>query len=286
MQTSLKDEARKHTEGEAALLTITNLYSNSQEEVNRLSIEINKLNRKLNEVENVSSELKNTILLLNTEKDTALLQHKQSLVRVSDLESKLSQVQAELENSEQKGQMLDKELKQKREEVDTLQTKLKDEAHKHIEAEASLLMMTNMHSQSQEEVSRLHREIEMLNGKSNELENLSSELKSTILLLNTEKDATLLKNQESSMRVSDLESELSQLQAELQTSLDGETKKHIECEAALLLVTDLHSKSQDEVNKLAMDIEELTGKLSEVENIKMDLENIVNKHTKDIHILR
>ncbi|VAH03772.1 unnamed protein product [Triticum turgidum subsp. durum] len=183
-------------------------------------------------------------------------------------------------------QLLELEIGQMSESVNSLELALKDEAGKRVQAETSLRSMENMYSQSQEEVSRLHREIEMLNGKSNELENLSSELKSTILLLNTEKDATLLKNQESSMRVSDLESELSQLQAELQTSLDGETKKHIECEAALLLVTDLHSKSQDEVNKLAMHIEELTGKLSEVENIKMDLENIVNKHTKDIHILR
>ena len=113
MQTSLKDEAQKNAEGETALLTITNLYSSSQVEVNRLVLEINKLNRKLDEVENVSSELKNTFLLLNTEKDTALLQHKQSLVRVSDLESQLSEMQAELENSEQKVQMLDKELEQK-----------------------------------------------------------------------------------------------------------------------------------------------------------------------------
>ncbi|KAF7055254.1 hypothetical protein CFC21_062808 [Triticum aestivum] len=299
LQTSLKDEARKHAEGEAALLTMTNLYSNSQEEVNRLAIEINKLNRKLNEVENVSSELKNTILLLNTEKDTTLLQHNQSLVRVSDLESKLSQVQAELENAEQKGQMLDKELKQKREEVDTLQTSLKNEARKNAEGEAALLTMTNLYSNSQEEVNRLAIEINKLNRKLNEVENVSSKLKNTILLLNTEKDTTLLQHKQSLVRVSDLESKLSQVQTELenteqkgqvldkelkqkreevdtlQTSWKNEARKNAEGEAALLTITNLYSNSQEEVNRLALEINKLNRKLNEVENISSELKNTI-----------
>ncbi|VAH15667.1 unnamed protein product [Triticum turgidum subsp. durum] len=289
----LQNESDRQTQTEAALLMSESLHSKLEEEVKRLTQDLDTTIKKLSELENeklnlenTSTELKKTILGLNSEMDASLLQQHQSLEKVSDLELQLSETKLKLEKSEQKMQLLELEIGQMSESVSGLELTLKDEAGKRVQAETSLRSMENMYSQSQEEVSRLHREIEKLNGKSNELENLSSELKSTILLLNTEKDATLLKNQESSMRVSDLESELSQLQAELQTSLDGETKKRIECEAALLLVTDLHSKSQDEVNKLAMDIEELTGKLSEVENIKMDLENIVNKHTKDIHILR
>uniref|UniRef100_A0A3B6HRV4 NAB domain-containing protein n=1 Tax=Triticum aestivum TaxID=4565 RepID=A0A3B6HRV4_WHEAT len=309
LQTSLKDEARKHAEGEAALLTITNLYSNSQEEVNRLAIEINKLNRKLNEVENVSLELKNTILLLNTEKDTTLLQHNQSLVRVSDLESKLSQVQTELENTEQKGQMLDKELKQKREEVDTLQTSLKNEARKNAEGEAALLTITNLYSNSQEEVNRLALEINKLNRKLNEVENMSSELKNTILLLNTEKEAALLQHKQSLARVSDVESELSEVQAELenseqkgqmldkelkqkreevdtlQTKLKDEAHKHIEAEASLLMMTNMHSQSQEEVSGLVLKIERLNDKLNEMESSKLDLESMISKHAEDNRIL-
>ncbi|KAM3401783.1 hypothetical protein ACQJBY_006045 [Aegilops geniculata] len=289
----LQNESDRRTQTEAALLMSESLHSKLEEEVKRLTQDLDTTIKKLSELENeklnlenASTELKKTILGLNSEMDASLLQQHQSLEKVSDLELQLSETKLKLEKSEQKMQLLELEIGQMSESANSLELTLKDEAGKRVQAETSLRSMENMYSQSQEEVSRLHREIEKLNGKLNELENLSSELKSSILLLNTEKDATLLKNQESSMRVSNLESELSQLQAELRTSLDGETKKRIECEAALLLVTDLHSKSQDEVNKLAMDIEELTRKLSEVENIKMDLENIVNKHTKDIHILR
>uniref|UniRef100_A0A452Y9J7 NAB domain-containing protein n=1 Tax=Aegilops tauschii subsp. strangulata TaxID=200361 RepID=A0A452Y9J7_AEGTS len=289
----LQNESDRRTQTQAALLMSESLHSKLEEEVKRLTQDLDTTIKKLSELENeklnlenTSTELKKTILGLNSEMDASLLQQHQSLEKVSDLELQLSETKLKLEKSEQKMQLLEREMGQMSESVNSLELTLKDEAGKRVQAETSLRSMENMYSQSQEEVSRLHRETEKLNGKLNELENLSSELKSSILLLNTEKDATLLENQESSMRVSNLESELSQLQAELQTSLDGETKKRIECEAALLLVTDLHSKSQDEVNKLAMDIEELTRKLSEVENIKMDLENIVNKHTKDIHILR
>ncbi|VAI09141.1 unnamed protein product [Triticum turgidum subsp. durum] len=271
LQTSLKDESRKNAEGEAALLTITNLYSNSQEEVNRLALEINKLNRKLNEVENVSSELKNTILLLDTEKDTTLLQHKQSLVRVSDLESKLSQVQAELENSEQKGQMLDKELKQQREEVDTLQTSLKNEARKNAEVEAALLTITNLYSNSQEEVNRLALEMNKLNRKLNEVEKVSSELKNTILLLNTKKDSALLQHKQSLARVSDLESQLSEVQAELENS---EQKGQ-------MLDKELKQK-REEVDTLQT---KLSDKLNEMESSKLDLESMISKHAEDNRIL-
>ncbi|CAM0871390.1 unnamed protein product [Alopecurus aequalis] len=309
LETSLKDEAQKRTEGETALLTLTDLYTNSQEEVSRLALEINRLNRKLNEVENISSELKNTILLLNSEKDTSLLQHKQSLVKASDLESKLSGVQIELDNAEQKVQMLDKELGQKREEVDSLETSLKDEAQKRAEGETALLTITDLYANSQEEVSRLALEINRLNRKLNEVENISSELKNTILLLNSEKDTSLLQHKQSMVRVSDLESKISEVQAELenseqkgqmleeelkqkreevnnlQTNLKDEAQKHIKGEASLLLMSNLHSQSQEEVSRLVWDIERLNGKLNEVEHSKVDLENMISKQAEDNRIL-
>jgi chromosome segregation ATPase len=309
LQSSLQDENKKRVEAEKLLISNENQYFQSQEEVNRLALEIETLNRKLNEVENLSFELKNTILLLNSEKATSLLQYKQSLVKTFDLESKLSGVQIELENAEQKVQMLDKQLEQKREEVDSLETNLKDEARKHTESETALLTISNLYSNSQEEVNRLALESNRLNRKLNEVENMSSELKNTILLLNSEKDTSLLQHKHSLVRVSDLESKLSEVQIELenseqkvqmldkelkqkreevdnlQTNLKYEAQKHIKGEASLLEMTNLHSQSQEEVNRLVLKIERLNGKLNEMENTKVDLENTISKHAEDICIL-
>uniref|UniRef100_A0ACD5WF96 Uncharacterized protein n=1 Tax=Avena sativa TaxID=4498 RepID=A0ACD5WF96_AVESA len=309
LQSSLQDESKKRVEAETLLISNENQYFQSQEEVNRLAMEIEMLNRKLNEVENLSFELKNTILLLNSEKDTTLLQYKQSLIKTSDLESKLSGVQIELENAEQKVQMLDKELEQKREEVDSLDTSLKDEVRKHTEGETALLTITNLYSNSQEEVNRLSLEINRLNRKLTEVENMSSELKNSIFLLNSEKDTSLLQHKQSLVRVSDLESKLSEVQDELQnsqqevqmldkelkqkreevdnlqTSLKDEAQKRIKGEASLLVMTNLHSQSQEEVNRLVLKIESLNGKLNEMENSKVDLENMISKHAEDNRIL-
>lgn len=313
----LQVESHRRTQTEAALLTSESLHSKLEEEVKRLTQDLDTSIKKLSELENdkldlenTSKELKNAISDVNSEMDAALLQHQQSLEKVSDLELQLSKAQLKLEKSEQKMHVQERDIAQMSESVNSLELSLKEETEKKVQAEKSLMSMENIYSQAQEELSRLHREIEKLNGKSNELENLSSELRNTIILLNTEKDATLTKNQESLMRVSHLESELSKLQAELdkvegrvevlekelkhkqeevyslETSLEDKTQKCIEGEAALLSVTGLHSESRDEVNKLAMDIEKLSGQLSEVENNKMDLENIVIKYTEDIHILR
>ncbi|KAG8096031.1 hypothetical protein GUJ93_ZPchr0013g34966 [Zizania palustris] len=309
MRTSLQDEAQKRIKGESALLTMTNLHSQSQKEVSRLTLEIERLNRKLNEAQQVSSELKNTILLLNSDKDVAILQHKQSLVRLSDLESELSDVQAELANAKQNMQILDKKHKQKTKEVDSLQASLKDEAQKRVECEVALLAMTNLHSQSQKEVSRLTPEIERLNSKLNEVQQVSSELKNTIFLLNSDKDVAILQHKQSLVRLSDLESELSDVQTELanaeqnmqildkelkqktkevdclQASLKDEAQKRVECEVALLATKKLLSQSQEEVSRLILEIEMLHGKLNEVENSALDLQNMISKYSEDIHIL-
>ncbi|KAL5209560.1 hypothetical protein ABZP36_005183 [Zizania latifolia] len=309
LQLSLQGEGKKRVQAEAALTSSGNLYSQSQEDVNRLALEIERLSGKFNETENMSSEYKNTILLLNSEKEMSLIQYKQSLLRISDLESKLSVVQAELENAEHKAQMLDKELKHKREEADSMRTSLQDEAQKRIKGEAALLTMTNLHSQSQKEVNRLTPEIERLNRKLNEVQQVSSELKNTILLLNSDKDVAILQHKQSLVRLSDLESELSDVQAELanaeqnmqildkelkqktkevdslQASLKDEAQKRVECEVALLATEDLHSQSQEEMSRLILEIEMLHGKLNEVENSTLDLQNMISKHSEDIHIL-
>ncbi|KAF2937405.1 protein NETWORKED 1D [Oryza sativa Japonica Group] len=309
LQLSLQDEGKKRVEVETALISSGNLYSQSQEDVNRLTLEIERLNEMLNDMENKSSEYKSTILLLNSEKDMSVIQYKQSSLRIYELESKLSGVQEELDNAEQKVQMLDKELKEKREVVETMQASLQDEAQKRMKGEATLLTMTNLHTQSQEEVNRLTPEIERLNRKLNEVENVSCELKNTILLLNSERDTTVLQHKQALVRVSDLESELSDVQAELvnaeknvqildkelkqkreevdslQASLNEEAQKRIEGEVALLAMENLHSQSQEEVRGLVLKIETLHGKLNEMENSNRDLKNMICKHSEEIHVL-
>ncbi|RLN39541.1 hypothetical protein C2845_PM01G42190 [Panicum miliaceum] len=313
----LQDECHRHTQTEATLLMTEGLHSQLQEKMETLTQDLDGSTKKLSELENdklnlesTLKELKSTILDLNNEKDAALLEQQQSLEKASNLELELSKIQLELEKHKQKIQLLEQEIAHKNESVDSLELSLKDECEKRLQAQTSLEAMERMYSESQEDVSRLHLEIEKQNVKLNELENLSSELQKTILLLNNEKDATLHENQQSAARISDLESALTALKAELeqvegkiqileqelehkkeeadnlQNSLHDEAQKRVEGEASLLMMTNLRSESQNEVNRLALEIEKLTGNLSQVENSKMDLENIVTKHTEEIHILR
>ncbi|RLN18105.1 protein NETWORKED 1A [Panicum miliaceum] len=313
----LQDECHRHTQTEATLLMTEGLHSQLREKMETLTQDLDGSTKKLSELENdklnlesTLKELKSTILDLNYEKDAALLEQEQSLKKASNLELELSKVQLELEKHKQKIQLLEQEIAHKNESVDSLELSLKDECEKRLQAQTSLESMERMYSESQEDVSRLHLEIEKQNVKLNELENLSSELQKTILLLNNEKDATLHENQQSAARISDLESALTALKADLeqvegkiqileqelehkkeeadnlQNSLHDEAQKRVEGEASLLMMTNLRSESQNEVNRLALEIEKLTGNLSQVENSKMDLENIVTKHTEEIHILR
>ncbi|KAG2549007.1 hypothetical protein PVAP13_9KG196900 [Panicum virgatum] len=313
----LQDECHRRTQTEATLLMTEGMHSLLQEKMETLTQDLDGSTKKLSELENdklnlesTLEELKSTILDLNKENDAAVLAQQQSLEKASDLELELSKIQLELEKHKQKVQLLEQEIAHKNESEDSLELSLKDECEKRLQAQTSLESMERMYSESQEDVSRLHLEIEKQNVKLNELENLSFELQKTILLLNNEKDATLHENQQSAARISDLESALTALKAELeqvegkiqileqelehkkeeadnlQNSLHDEAQKRVEGETSLLMMTNLRSESQNEVNRLALEIEKLTGNLSQVENSKMDLENIVTKHTEEIHILR
>ncbi|KAK3153743.1 hypothetical protein QOZ80_2BG0180530 [Eleusine coracana subsp. coracana] len=313
----LQDECHRRTETEATLLTTVRRHLQLQEEVKTLTQDLGRSTKKQSQLENDKSnlentlkELNNTIVDLNSVKDAAYVQQQQSLEKVSDLELELSKMQLELEKSEEKVKLLELEVAKKNEIVNSLELSLKDEGKKKLQAQASLDSMEKMYSQSQDDINGLHLEIEKLNGKLNELEKLSSELKSTILLLNAEKNAALLENQQSSARLSDLEPELVAVKAELenvegkaqmlekelrhkkeeadslQINLQDESQKRAEGEASLLLMTNLRSESQEEVNRLALEIEKLTGNISDLENSKVDLENTVAKHTEEIHILR
>ncbi|AQK65402.1 Protein NETWORKED 1A [Zea mays] len=313
----LQDECHRRMQIEATLLMTEGLHSQLQEEMKTLTQDFDGSKKKLSELENnkldlesTLKELKNIILGLNSEKDATLLQQQQSLDKVSDLELELSKMQLEMEKSEQKILLLEQEIARETESVDSLEVSFKDECEKRLQAQTSLVSLEKMYCQSQEDVRRLQIEIEKQNDKLNELENLSSELNNTILLVNTEKDATLHENQQSLARISDLESELMALKTELenverkvhmieqeliykkeeadnlQISLQDETQKRVDGETSLLMMKNLHSESQNEVRGLALELEKLNGNLRQVENSKVDLENIVTKHTEEIHILR
>ncbi|XP_015690734.2 protein NETWORKED 1D-like [Oryza brachyantha] len=316
LQNNLEDEGHKRMHAESALRMVENMHAKSQEEVAKLVIDLGKLENELSELwgrnssmEELSCELQNTISLLNSEKDAALLQQQLSSERACDLMSQLSKMQLELEKAEQKMQMTEQELADKSGMVDSLQLSLQDEGEKRVQAETALISSGNLYSQSQEHVNRLTLEIDMLNVKLNEMENTSSEYKNTILLLNSEKDMSLIQCKQSLLKISELESKLSGMQAELdnaeqkvqmldkelnqkrevidsmQTSLQDEAQKRIKGEAALLTMTNLHSQSQEEVRRLILEIETLHGKLNEIENSNGDLMNMVCKHSEEIHML-
>ncbi|CAM0957447.1 unnamed protein product [Alopecurus aequalis] len=255
---SFQEEHEKRMHAESVLLSEGKERAQCQEEVQRLTTEIKMANEKLDELMQSKMDLESTACELKKEVESLTEQNHSSKLLMQELHDEISSLR-------------------------------------------------DSKSELQNEIQSLRGVISQLN---TEKDGALLQHQNTIILLNSEKDAALLENQDSSMRVSNLESELLKLEAELnkveervevleqelkhkqeelynlQTSLENKTQQCIEGEAALLSVTGLHSESRDEVNKLTMDIEKLSGKLSEVESNKMDLENIVNQYTEDIHILR
>ncbi|CAD6340818.1 unnamed protein product [Miscanthus lutarioriparius] len=168
-RSSFQEEHEKRMQAESALLSQGKELAQSHEEVQRMAIEIKAANEKLNELKQTKEVLE------------------------------LSKLQSELDETNQKVQLLTQDLEKKKEEADSVHFKLQDECHRRMQIEATLLMTEGLHSRLQEEMRTLTQDLDGSKKKLSELENnkldLEStlkELKNTILGLNSEKDATLL----------------------------------------------------------------------------------------------
>jgi uncharacterized small protein (DUF1192 family) len=131
----------------------------------------------------------------------------------------------------------------------------------------------------QQEVSRLLAESQKLkqqmlseSERANKAENEIQSLKETVLQLNSDKDTSLLQNNQSSERISTLESELSKAQADLKKLTDemaADVQKLINAETLNIAI---QSEAQGLDLKMKMQQQELDQKLKELEIFRLSFQ--------------
>ncbi|CBI28730.3 unnamed protein product, partial [Vitis vinifera] len=122
-----------------------------------------KLNERASKSEVEAAALKQDLARVESEKEGALLQYKQCLEKISDLESKLRtnhSLQFELESLAQKLGAQCEELTEKQKELGRLWTSIQEERLRFMEAETTFQSLQHLHSQSQEELRSLATELQ------------------------------------------------------------------------------------------------------------------------------
>ncbi|XP_072992653.1 protein NETWORKED 1D-like [Typha latifolia] len=212
----------------------------------------------------------------------------------------------ELDMLEQKVMIGQQELEQKQEEMEKVQIILKEQiisesgrAHKaesEIQSLRDMLSLLNSEKdaallQYQQSVDRCSSmELQLIN-RQNDFKKLSDDtarevekLKEAEQLNNTLKVELNMLEQKLKIGQQELEQKQEEME-KLQINLEGECKKRMEADVTLLSIEKLHSQSQEEVKRLDLEIRKWAGKLNEVQQYNVDLEEIVRKLEEETNIL-
>ncbi|KAF8394374.1 hypothetical protein HHK36_020582 [Tetracentron sinense] len=303
-QTLKQALAKLEAEKEAGLLqnkqsleTISNLegkISCEEESAQRLNDRVDKAER---EVET----LKQTLSVLNEEKEAVSLQYQQCLVKISNLETKISRAQEEakrlndeimigvtkLSSSEEQCLLLERSNQSLQLEVDTLVQKMgmqnqdfsemqqelerlhicmQEERLRFVQAEAALQTLQNLHYESQEEQRALALELQHGVQMLKEMELRNQGLVDDIRLAKEENKNLNELNLASAMSIKNLQDEIFSLR---------ETKRKLEEEVELRM--DQRNALQQEIYCLKEEINDLNRRhrvvMKQVDSVGLDPEN-------------
>ncbi|MQL90754.1 hypothetical protein Taro_023356 [Colocasia esculenta] len=273
-----------------------------QEEVSQLSTDSRNLKSQIkSEVENEIHRLQRSLLRLETEKVTILLQYHNSLEKISNLEKEISHAQvdseklksemlntlAKLEGAQGQCSQLEtekkalemevkvlaqqtnqqhQELHQKQDEVEKLKCSIQEENIRYTQAAAALHSLAKLHSESLDKLRLSELEIQSQVELLRDMESRKHSLEEDI--------------QQAKEANGSLKKELKATQDELETlkiSIQHEHSLLMQAEEALQSLQKLHSQTQEDIKILTFDLQSKVEKLKDMELKGQSLEEKIQE---------
>ncbi|KAH7666203.1 Myosin rod fragments domain-containing protein [Dioscorea alata] len=252
------DLAEKEAEIKCLQEKVSELSTEIHDLENRLTSESERASKAETEVQSFKEMLSD----LKSEKEVALLRNQESLERIAALEAEITRLQGELKklhddmvsegsklsNAEQRCVLLEQEyhslqlelgklqqktmlqeseLREKQEEVEKLNTCLKDGQQQCLQTETALQAMEKLHSESQQEVKLLAHEVLSNNERLNGMERSIFDLQQEVKHLKVENNNLHEQNRSSAMLMKNLQDEIVSLK-ETKGILEDEVRLHLE----------------------------------------------------------
>ncbi|XP_043691816.1 protein NETWORKED 1D-like [Telopea speciosissima] len=240
------------------------------------------LNEQAGKAETEAENLKEALARLESEKEAALLQYKECLEMISNLEIKIS-------CTEEEAKKLNKRAERAETEVQTLKQALakleEDKEASALQYKQCLDRISNLESEAfraQEEAIRLNAEIETGVAKLHSSEEHRLLLESINQSLRSELEALVRKMGMQTLELKDKHEELQRLH----THIQEEHLHFLQAEAALKTMQSLHCQSEEEQRTLAVELQQAVQVLKDVELQKQVLEDEVQQIKEDNKILK
>uniref|UniRef100_A0A5B7BUD0 Putative centromere-associated protein E n=1 Tax=Davidia involucrata TaxID=16924 RepID=A0A5B7BUD0_DAVIN len=243
--------------------------SNLEGELNRAQKDSKGLDEQASKAQTEVQKLKEALVKLEAERDAGLLQHKECLGRISNLEAMIYKAHEDAKGlneraikAEIEAQYLNKELSKLESEKEAGLLQYKQCLEKISDLESKLLLA--------------EKEVKLLNERANGAETEVKKLEKTLAELNEEKEAAALKYELCLDKISKLESEISCAQEDVKRLnseiLMGAAKLKNADEKCVLLETSnqsLQLELDNLVKKIEMKDQELLQKNEELEKIQI-----------------
>ncbi|XP_033138278.1 protein NETWORKED 1D [Brassica rapa] len=253
--------SKLEVEKESSLLQYQQCLENIADLEERISLAQKEANERASQAEGEIIALKQSLVGLETDKEAALVQYQQCLETISNLEERLRKAEEDARLINQRAENADGEVEILKEKVSKLTQE--NEAYE-LQYQQCLETIADLKLKlfhAQEETQRLSREIEDGIAKLKFAEEKCVVLERSNQNLHSELDGLLEKLENQSHELTEKQKEM----GTLWTTVQEEHLRFVEAETAFQTLQQLHSQSQEELNTLALELQNKSEILKDLE---------------------
>ncbi|XP_010038069.2 protein NETWORKED 1D [Eucalyptus grandis] len=247
--------------------------SNLENSVSSAQKDAQELNERACRAESESETLKQDLLKVEAEKEAALVQCKQCMERISNIEDKLMQAEEDTRKIVERADKAEREVEALKEEIAKLAAEKEDVAIRCNQCLKTISDLEHKLSIAQEETQRLNSEIgdgvEKLRGA----EERCLLLERSNQTFHSELESLAQKTASQAQELSEKQQEL----GKLWTCIQEERLRFMEAETAFQTLQHLHSQSQEELRSLAAQLQNRNQLLNDMEVRDRGLQDEIQK---------
>ncbi|KAF8006455.1 hypothetical protein BT93_K0678 [Corymbia citriodora subsp. variegata] len=247
--------------------------SNLENGISSAQKDAQELNDRACRAESESETLKHDLLKVEAEKEVALVQCKQCMERISNLENNLMQAEEDTRKIVERADKAEGEVEALKEEIAKLAAEKEDVAIRCNQCLKTISDLEHKLSIAQEETQRLNSEIEDGVEKLRGAEERCLLLERSNQTFHSELESLVQKTTGQAQELSEKQQEL----GKLWTCIQEERLRFVEAETAFQTLQHLHSQSQEELRSLALQLQNSNQLLNDMKVHDRGLQDEIQK---------
>ncbi|GAV88527.1 KIP1 domain-containing protein [Cephalotus follicularis] len=247
--------------------------SNLENTISNAQQDAGNLNERANKAEIEVEALRHDLARIEVEKEAAVIQYKQCLEMITNLEDKLLCAEEDTKRFKVRAEKAESAIETLKQEVTELTKEKEASAQQYQLCLETISTLESKLASAEKEAQRLNSEIDVGVEKLKGAEERCLQLERSNQTLQSELESSLLKMGTQSEELTEKQKELGRLW----TCVQEERFRFMEAETAFQTLQHLHSQSQEELRSLAAELQSRTQKIKDIETHNQGLQDEVQR---------